>query len=392
MVTRIRHAATCAMALTAAICASAFGADPVKIGWIVPLTGAFSVSGAAETYGVESEIARINAAGGLLGRKLVLVPRDSASDPSKALSVANELIYKEKVDAMMGPGSSGEAFPIMDVLAKANLILITPCQADPLIDPVKRPYTYRAMPTLGAVALRTVDFTKNTLKQKKVAIFADSTGYGTVVADLLKSAYEKAGSKPQLVTLINTNQADVTPELMKARTAGVDEIQVWTSATGLMARILNARGAMGWNVPVVGHTNLVGKEVRSLVDKPEYLKDIYAISYSNTIYDEAGRLPPESQAFVDQFGKGLGKYSNSPFFNPLVGASLVQIYAAGVKKAVSFESAKVAAALNTMGPIKTAFGTFTYSARDHNGFALSSMDFVGAGSEVEFGNRKLKLH
>jgi branched-chain amino acid transport system substrate-binding protein len=380
-----------AMALFVAACGTAGAAEPLKIGLVESLTGPFSVSGTATAFAVQAEVDKINSAGGLLGRPIKVVLRDSASDPSKALSATNGLLFNDNVDVMMGPGSSGEAFPIMDIVANAKKMFITPTQADPLIDPAKRPYTYRGMPTIGSVAARTVAFTSDTVKGSKIAIFADSTGYGTVIADALKTEYAKAGVKLLSVTLINTNQADVTPELNKAKNAGADLIEVWTSATGLMARILNARGELGWNVPVVGHSNLVGKEVRNLVDNPGYLKDVYGITYSATIYDDAGKLPPLAQQFVDLAGPRLEQYSNAPLFVPLTGAAIVQIYAAGVTKANSFDADKVAAALNTMGPIPTSFGTFTYSPTDHTGFALDSMDFVAAGSEHGYGNTRLKL-
>jgi branched-chain amino acid transport system substrate-binding protein len=271
-------------------------------------------------------------------------------------------------------------------------LFITPTQADPLIDPVKRPYTFRGMPTVGSVAARTVQFTNGTLIKKKIVIFADSTGYGTNVADLLKAEYAKTGVTPLAVTLINVNQADVTPEMSKAKEAGADLIEIWTSATGLMARLLNARGELGWNVPVVGHTNLIGKEVAGLVDKPEYLKDVYAITYSNSVYDDTGKLPPKSQEFVDLVSKTIEKgAAGAPLFALMIGAGMVEIYAEGVKKANSFEPEKIKAALETMGPFDTAFGTFHYNPTDHTGFALGSMEFVEAGSDFGYGNKRLKL-
>jgi len=386
-----KHGILAVIAFSTVFSTAAWAEDTLKIGLVEPLTGSFTVSGSATAFAVQKEIDKVNADGGLLGRKLVLLLRDSASDPSKALNVTNELLFNDNIDVMMGPGSSGEAFPIMDIVANAKKVFITPTQADPLIDPVKRPYTFRGMPTLAQVAARTVEFTSDTLGKKKVAIFADSTGYGTVIADHLKAEYVKSGVKPVLITLINVNQADVTLEVNKAKDAGADVIEIWTNATGLMARILNTRGEMEWDVPVVGHSNLFGKEVRGLVDKPDYLKNVYGITYASTIYDDAGKLPPLAAQFVTLAGPRLEQYANAPLFIPLTGAAMVQIYAAGVEKANSFDPAKVAEALNTMGPIKTAFGTFTYSPADHTGFALDSMDFVAAGSDEGYGNRRLKL-
>ena len=193
------------------------------------------------------------------------------------------------------------------------------------------------------------------------------------------------------MTLINTNKADVTPEVLKAKEAGADVLQVWTNATGLMARILNARGGLNWNVPVVGHTNLIGSEVRGLVDNKDYLKEVYGITYANTIYDDSGKLPPKAQEFVDRVGKTIEPNLGASLYVPLLGSGIVQIYEAGVKKANSFDPEKVTAALETLGPIPTSFGTFTYSKTDHTGYAVESLDFVAAGSDFGYGNKRLKL-
>ena len=177
-----------AIALSALLSAGAFAADPVRIGFIESMTGPFSVNGNGTAFAVQAVVDDINAHGGLLGRKLEIVLRDSASDPSKALAMANSLLFNDNIDVLIGPGSSGEAFPMMDLVAGAKKLFVTPTQADPLIDPVKRPLTFRAMPTVGAVAQRTVQFTNDTLKKKKIVIFADSTGYGANVADHMACA------------------------------------------------------------------------------------------------------------------------------------------------------------------------------------------------------------
>ena len=380
------------IALSAMLGTGAFAADPVRIGFIESMTGPFSVNGNGTAFAVQAEVDAINAKGGLLGRKVEIVLRDSASDPSKALAMTNSLLFNDNIDVLIGPGSSGEAFPMMDLVAGAKKLFVTPTQADPLIDPVKRPLTFRAMPTVGAVAQRTVQFTNETLKKKKIVIFADSTGYGANVADLLKAEYAKTGVTPLAVTLINVNQADVTPEMSKARDAGADLIEFWSSANGLLARLINARGELGWNVPVAGHTNMLAKDIAGLVEKPEYFNDVYAITYSNSVYDDAGKLPPKSQEFVDLTAKELGKgAAAAPLFTLMMGAGLVETYAEGVKRANSFDPEKIKAALESGGPFDTAFGTFNYSPTDHTGFALASMEFVKVGSDYAYGNKRLKL-
>ena len=91
---------------------AAAGGDPIKIGAIFSVTGPASFLGAPEEKTVRMFVDKVNAAGGINGRKIELVLKDSGGSPEKAVSFAKQLIEEEKVLAIIGPSTSGETMQI----------------------------------------------------------------------------------------------------------------------------------------------------------------------------------------------------------------------------------------------------------------------------------------
>ena len=93
---------------------------PIRLGWIAAVSGMFASNAQAQDWGFHTAVQDINDAGGVLGRKIDIVMRDSAADPAKAVSFAKELIYNQQIDALCGPINSGEALPTLGVVAGAK--------------------------------------------------------------------------------------------------------------------------------------------------------------------------------------------------------------------------------------------------------------------------------
>lgn len=109
-----------------AVIRNAFAAAPIKIGVISPLTGAWTVYGKAHISGFQLAVEEINAAGGVLGRKLEIVIGDSKTEPRIVVEQANRLIRQEKVDLLAGTFSSAERNAAGPVVTQSNKILLYP--------------------------------------------------------------------------------------------------------------------------------------------------------------------------------------------------------------------------------------------------------------------------
>src|SRR5258706_12695460 len=110
--------------LTALVSGAVFAQDVIRIGVTQPLTGAFAASGNYVTQGAKIAEEQINAAGGVLGRKIQLVVEDNKSNPTEAVATAEKLIGKDKVPVMMGAWSSTLTLAVMPKLMEYGVPML----------------------------------------------------------------------------------------------------------------------------------------------------------------------------------------------------------------------------------------------------------------------------
>ena len=124
---------------------AAHAQKPIKVGMPMPLSGPPALFGEPATKGAMMFVEEINARGGVLGRKLELITRDSKADANEAVRQARELILKDNVDFLVGTLTSAEG-PAVSVVAKENkIVFIAPIpKTDQLTAPDKlHPYVFR---------------------------------------------------------------------------------------------------------------------------------------------------------------------------------------------------------------------------------------------------------
>jgi branched-chain amino acid transport system substrate-binding protein len=364
-------------AVLGAVLAAAGGAataQTVRIGWLSSLTGPLSSPALAQNQGVQLAVDEINAAGGILGRPVELLTRDTASDPTKAVNFAQQLAFSDKVHFIIGPVNSGEALATTPILARAGVPNLVIGAVDQLTDPSKYPRAFRVINTNMQWISAANRYAIDSLKRTRVAVVGDTTGYGTSSAKAAQELLEKAGVKPVYSVLIDPNKTDLGDEMAKARAAGADVVMPWSAATGMLSRLLNARGDMGWDVPVVGHGALMASQIRALLNKPEYWEKTYAAGPVSTTYDDSGKLPARTQELVDKMRPRLGgKEIDVLFWWIAMGYDTVKIIEHAVMKAGSTEPAALQKALEETSRFEGVYATYAWGPTERNGFPDSSM-------------------
>src|SRR6201997_3513293 len=137
--TRRQALASAAGAIAGTVAKPAIAAkEPILIGYLPALTGPSSSTGIGINRGIQLAVQEINAAGGIDGRPLELIVRDTQSDPTKAVNGTAELLHS-KVSAVLGPLNSGESLAAVPLIARANTLQVHPCWVDSLTDPQKYP-------------------------------------------------------------------------------------------------------------------------------------------------------------------------------------------------------------------------------------------------------------
>jgi branched-chain amino acid transport system substrate-binding protein len=358
---------------------------PIRMGWIAAVSGMFASNAQAQDWGFHMTVADLNEQGGLLGRKVEVVMRDSAADPSKAVSFAKELVYNENIDVLCGPINSGEALPTLGIVSGAKKLHLIGGSVEELIDPVKYPLGFRNLNANGQWIKVAVKFMVEDLKKTKVAIINDNTGYGVLSRETVTKFLAAQNLKPVYTATVDPNKPDVTDELLKAKDAGADVITEWSNATGFVARLVNARGEQNWNAPIVGHPTILQEQVAKLLTKRAYWDNVYGLGYAHEIVDAQGRLPANVQAFIDKHKDTIGPYMAAGLPAFLQGNAAVTIYAAGLAKAGDTDPFKVKAALESISRIDAPYGPFIYTATDHNGFQDDGIKLVNANAQLPNG-------
>jgi branched-chain amino acid transport system substrate-binding protein len=136
---------TMLLALALAVPMAAEAQKPIKVGMPIPLSGPPALFGDPASKGAQMYVDELNAKGGVLGRKVELIIRDSKADANEAVRVAREMILKDNVDFLVGTLTSAEG-PAVSVVAKENkIVFIAPIpKTDQLTAPDKlHPYVFR---------------------------------------------------------------------------------------------------------------------------------------------------------------------------------------------------------------------------------------------------------
>jgi branched-chain amino acid transport system substrate-binding protein len=368
---------------------SAGAAEPIRIGWLSSLSGPLSSAAQAENEGVKLAVDEINKAGGINGRQIELLTRDTAGDPTKAVNFAQQLAFSDKVQFIIGPVNSGEGLATTPIVARAGIPNLVIGSVDALTDPVKYPRAFRVINTNEQWISTANDYVLKVLKKRKVAVIGDTSGYGTSSAKTATELLKAAGIEPVYSSLVDPNKTDLSDEMNKARAAGAEVVMPWSAATGLLARLLNARGEMGWKVPVVGHPALMASQIRKLLNKPEYWEDTYASGYKSTTYSPDGKLPERTQALVDKIRPKFGNGElDILFWWVAMGYDTVKVIEHAVKTAGGTDPAKIQKVLENTRAFPGVYATYTWGPKVRNGFPDSNMA-VNVANTFKDGSFKL---
>ena len=324
----------------------AAAADPIKIGVDGPFTGGSSSMGVSMRDGVRLAVEEINKSGGVLGRKLQLVERDDEAKNERGVQIAQELISKEKVTAVVGYINTGVSLASQRFFQEAKIPVINNVSTGSIVTKQfpdqPENYVFRNSANDSIQAPMIVEEAITRRGYKKVAILADSTNYGQLGRADLEKALEAKGVKPVAIEKFNIKDVDMTPQLLKAKEAGADAVLTYAIGPEL-AQIANGMTKLGWKVPMIGS---------------------WTLSMANFI-DNAGpggegaRMPqtfiqqpdtPKRKAFIDAYLKTF-KPKNNRIDSPVSAAQgydSIYLLAAAIKQANSTDGPKIREALENL--------------------------------------------
>ena len=345
--------------------------EPIKIGYLPALTGPSSSTGVGINRGTQLAVELINKDGGIKGRKIELIVRDTQSDPTKAVNAVAELTQRAKASIIWGPLNSGEALAATPLIARDKVPMLHPCWVDELIDVKKYPMSFRIAPTNTQVGGGANHYVVDVLKLKKVAVISDTTGYGTASVNTYVPMLKAKGADVVYTNHVDAANPDLKPELLRMQSAGAQAIMPWSVNAGFLSRICNTRGAMGWDVPIVGQTTLGSGQTKALLEKPEYWNKVYSNNFRQVCYAN-GKLPPRAQEFVDRLKAAKVEFGDTLLWWVALGWDGGMMMA-DVFKNAGTKSEDVVAYMNKIKNWPGIYGTVTWTPEQHNGFPDSEV-------------------
>ncbi|WP_114973926.1 ABC transporter substrate-binding protein [Rhodoferax ferrireducens] len=317
--------ATCAI-LTGA--AASFGQDVIKIANIVELSGGGASAGTNFKNGVELAVKEINAAGGVLGKKIQTATSDTQTNPGVAKGLTQKAVDDE-VFAIFGPVFSGSIMVSMAESRKAEVPNFTGGEAAS-ITAQGNPYVFRT--SFG----QSTSFPKVaryiTGKAKTLAVIYVNNDFGKGGRDAITKLLE--GSPTKIVADISTDagQVDFSAAVLKAKQSNADALFVYTNEEE-SARALRELRKQGWTKPIIGETTLTGQKVIELAGDAAN----GAVAHVGLTVDA-----PQFKSFSTKFQQ---EYKYLSDHNGIKGYTGVYILKAAIEKAGKLDRKAVAAAL-----------------------------------------------
>lgn len=327
-------------------------AQEIKLGFMCPLTGGSAPFGVSSRDGALLAIRELNEKGGVLGRKIALVERDTEAKNERGVQLAQELIQREQVVAGIGFCNTGVSLAAQKYFQQAKVPIFDPVATGTAVtNQFPAPsYVFRVGARDELQAAMLVD---EAIRQKRtnVAILADSTNYGQLGREDVEKALTAKNLKAVTTEKFNVRDVDMTPQLLKARQAGADIIIAYGIGPEL-AQIANSMAKLGWKVPMVTSWN---SSMSNFIDTAQANGD--GVRMPQTFIQEA--TTPRRQSFIINYMK---TYKVDRIPSPSSAAQAydsVLLLAAAINQAKSTDGVKVREALESLQqPVDGVIGTY----------------------------------
>src|SRR2546421_222141 len=234
---------------------------PIKIAGLVELSGTGTTSGTNFNDGVKLAVKEINAAGGILGRKVEYTANDTQSQPQTAKALAVKAI-DDGAYVVMGPVFSGSILVSMAETRRAEIPNFTGGEAAPITQQ-GNPYIFRTSFTQAAAMPKVARYIKDTVKAKTLALIWVNNDFGKGGRDVFVKTIEPLGIKVVADISTDPGQVDFSGAVLKARQANADALFVYCNEEE-SARALRELKKQGYDKPIIGETVLTSQKVIEL--------------------------------------------------------------------------------------------------------------------------------
>jgi branched-chain amino acid transport system substrate-binding protein len=332
-------------------------AEDLTIAVAGPMTGGQAAFGRQMKNGADMAVADLNAAGGVLGKKIALDAEDDACDPKQARSVA-EKIGGAKIPFVAGHFCSSSSIPASEAYADSGVLQITPASTNPAFTENKRWNVARVCGRDDQQGQVAAAYILKNFKGKNIAILDDKTTYGKGLADETKKALNKVGVTEKMHESYNQGDKDFNAIVSRLKANNIDLVYVggYHPEAGLIVRQMRDQGV---KAVLMSGDALADKEYASIAGP--------AAEGTLFTFGPDPRNKPTAKAIVEKFKAK----SIDPEGYTLYTYAAIQVWSQAAKKAGTTDAKKVMATIKA-GSWDTVLGKLEYDAKGD----IKQLDYV----------------
>ncbi len=361
-------------------CGETANANEIKIGINYELSGAVATYGQSSVDGIELAVDEINAAGGINGKKIVLVKYDNKSEPAEATTLANKLMTQDKVIAILGPATSG-SFKAEIPVAVKNKIPVASGSAtldDVTVDKngVKE-YAFRVCYNDSFQGTTMANYATKKFNAKKAVVIKDnSSDYGKGLAENFNKVFKAAGGEIVAEEAYVSGDTDFNAILTKIKALQYDVIYIpgYYQEAGL---IIKQARAQGITVPILGADGFDSPTLLELAGATA-LTDVYFTNHYSSLDQD-----PLVLKFIADY---KAKYNKEPDAFNALGYDLAKFVADGIKRAEKLDGESVKNALAATKDFAGVTGSFSI---DENHNPVKAIVVIGMQNGVQTTSEKV---
>ena len=345
--------------------------ETVKIGALFAVTGPASFLGAPEARTAEMMVEELNKNGGVLGRQLELIIKDTGASSDKAISFAKQLIEEDRVIAIIGPTTSGETMKIKDLCQTYKTPLISAAAAETIVDPVAS-YVFKT-PQKDNYVAELIYQTMNDLGISKIGVVAANTGFGNGGKAQLEKYAPQYGIEILISETYDSAATDLTALLTKVNARGVEAVVNW-SIVPAQSIIPKNMKQLGMDMPLfqshgfgnIAYVKAAGEAAEGIIFPAGRLLVAEQLPDSNP---QKALLVEYKKAYEERYGEDVSTFGGHAY-------DALMIAVKAIEKAKSTERDAVRDAIESLPDLPGTGGVFRFTPADHNGLAMDSLEML----------------
>ena len=345
-------------------------AQDVKVGALLAVTGPASFLGLPEARTLEMLTDQVNRQGGIQGKKIKLIVKDTGASPEKAISFAKQLIEEEKVFAIIGPSTSGETMAIKNIAQEGKTLLLSCAAAEVIVQPVAS-YVFKT-PQKDSHAVIKIFQQMKKMGVSRIGVLSSNTGFGKAGKEQIEKLAPEHGIQIAVSEVYDKAATDLTAEVTKLKAANVQALVNWSIEPAQSIVIKNAR-QIGLKIPIfqshgfgnIQYAKAAGAAAEGVIFPAGRLlvADVLPDAHRQKAVLQAYR-----KAYEAKFHEDVSTFGGHAW-------DAFMLLMEAMKKAGT-DREKVRSAIENMKGFVGTGGVFNYSATDHNGLDLDAFEML----------------